>query len=324
MSNHNIAIEGNPEVIQRFILKHEFQSYYKQFDAQAVSHDAAPIPTRTPIWLVIAINEFLDGFNLQEFINRYKKTHPEEIDANSFLKYLLTTDDFSHIAAYHLEQYLLGDNHKDIWPNCVFDKTTKQLYPSQYGNHRSTIEAILSQHPELQADNEDETIRNQNDFVMNQLILIGNKGTADYYQAKYEVRPKELMINQEPLDIKALIQERLARFDHALNTPDNSIRYISYCFQSGHNVIAETNQTDIAPIVKRFVQLGFLDEFETVAASTGLDAIDLISSARLFWPEAENHNYELTLLTITTDNFTERPLCFKKRRIERNHHYGQN
>lgn len=310
MSNHNVAIEGNPEIIQRFILKHEFQSYYKQFDAQAVSHDAVPIPTRTPVWLVIAINEFLDGFNLQEFINHYKKTHPEEIDANSFLKYLLTTDTFTTFASEQLEQYLLRGNERDIWPNCVFDKTTKQLYPSQYGNHRSTIETILSQHPELRADNEDETIRNQNDFVINQLILIGNKGTADYYQAKYEVRPKELMVNQEPLDIKALIQERLARFDHALNTPDNSIRYISYCFQSEHDVIAETNQTDIAPIVKRFAQLGYLDEFEAVAASTGLDAIDLISSARLFWPEAENHNYELTLLTITTDNFTERPLCF--------------
>lgn len=45
MSIHNIAIEGNPEVIQRFILKHEFQSYYNQFDAQAISHNAAPIPT---------------------------------------------------------------------------------------------------------------------------------------------------------------------------------------------------------------------------------------------------------------------------------------
>ena len=310
MSNHNIAIEGNPEVIQRFILKHEFQSYYKQFDAQAVSHDAAPITTRTPIWLVIAINEFLDKLNLPEFIDRYKENNPDEIDVNVFLKYLLTTDTFVTFTGYQLEQYLSGDNHHDVWPNCVFDKTTRQLYPSQYGNHRSTIETILSQHPELRADNEEETIQNQNDFIMNQLILIGNKGTADYYQAKYEVRPKELTVSQEPLDIKELVLELFATFDHTLNTPDNGTRYISYCFQSEHDAIAETNQTDIAQVVKRFAQLGFLDEFEAVAVSTRLDTIDLISSARLFWPEAENHNYELTLLTITTDNFTERPLCF--------------
>lgn len=310
MSNHNIAIEGNSEVIQRFILKHEFQSYYKQFDAQAVSHDAAPIPTRTPIWLVIAINEFLDKLNLPEFIDRYKENNPDEIDVNVFLKYLLTTDTFVTFTGYQLEQYLSGDNHHDVWPNCVFDKTTKLLFPSQYGNHRSTIETILSQHPELRADNEEQTIQNQNDFIMNQLILIGNKGTTDYYQAKYEVRPKELTVSQEPLDITAMILERFATFDHALNTPDNGIRYISYCFQSEHDVIAETNQTDIAPIVKRFAQLGFLDEFEAVAASSGLDAVDLISSARLFWPDADYHNYELTLLTITTDNFTEYPLCF--------------
>ena len=316
MSNHNIAIEGNPEVIQRFILKHEFQSYYKQFDAQAISHDAVPILTRTPIWLVIAINEFLDGFNLQEFINRYKKTHPEEIDANSFLKYLLATDDFTHIAAYRLEQYLLGDNHKDIWPNCVFDKTTKQLYPSQYGNHRSTIETILSQHPELQADNEDETIRNQNDFVMNQLILIGNKGTADYYQAKYEVRPKELMVNQEPLDIIAIVLERFATFDQALNTSDNGIRYVSYCFQKpGSPTITSMYQNNIAYVLKQFAELGHIDELECALIAAQVDESELISSARKFWPalwypESKDKGYELTLLTITKDNVVERPLCF--------------
>lgn len=310
MSNNNIAFEGNPENIQRFLLQHEFQSYYKQFDAEAVSHDAAPISTRTPVWLVIAINKFLDESNLPEFIDHYKETNTEEIDVNALLKYLLMTDIFIESTEYGLERYLHGDNHPDVWPNCVFDKTTKQLYPSQYGNHRSTIETVLSQHPELRADSEEETIQNQNDFIMNQLILIGNKGTTDYYQAEYEVRLKELMVNQEPLDIKAIIQERFDTFDHALNTPDNGTRYISYCFQSKHDAITETNQTDIAPAVKRFAQLGFLDEFEVVAASSGLDAFDLISSARLFWPEAEHHGYDLTLLTITADAVTERPLCF--------------
>lgn len=211
MSNNNIAIKGNPEMIQRFLLKHEFQSYYKQFDAQAVSHDAAPISTHTPVWLVIAINKFLDELNLPEFIDHYKATNPEEIDVNALLKYLLTTEAFIDFAGYCLERYLLRGNNQDVWPNCVFDKTTKQLYPSQYGNHRSTIETVLSQHPELRAGSEEETIQNQNDFIMNQLILIGNKGTTDYYQAKYEVRSKELMVNQEPLDIKAVIQNDLTR-----------------------------------------------------------------------------------------------------------------
>lgn len=310
MSNNNIAFEGNPENIQRLLLKHEFQSYYKQFDAGAVSHDAAPISTHTPVWLVVAINEFLDEFNLPEFIDRYKETHPEEINVNAFLKYLLTTDAFINSTGYCLERYLLRGNNQDVWPNCVFDKTTRQLYPSQYGNHRSTIETVLSQHPELRADSEEETIQNQNEFIMNQLILIGNKGTTDYYQAKYEVHSKELMVNQEPLDIEAIIRERFDTFDHVLNTPDNSTRYISYCFQSENDVIAETNQTDTALVVKRFAQLGFLDEFEATATLSGLDAFDLISSARLFCPEAERHDYDLTLLTITMDDFTERSLCF--------------
>lgn len=306
----NIAFEGNPENIQRFLLNHEFQHHYNQFYSRTVSHDAAPIITRTPMWLIMAINEFLNQFDIHEFIKRYKENHIGEVEVNAFLKYILTTDTFATFTGYQLEQYLSGDNHQDVWPNCVFDKTTKLLYPSQYGNHRSTIETVLSQHPELRTDNEEETIQNQNDFIMNQLILIGNKGTTDYYQAKYEVHSKELMVNQKPLDIKAIIQERFDTFDHALNTPNNGTRYISYYFQSDNDAITETNQTDIAPVVKQFAQLGFLDEFEVVAASSGLDAFDLISSARLFWPEAEHHGYDLTLLTITADAVTERPLCF--------------
>ena len=312
----NIAFEGNPENIQRFLLQHEIQNRYRQFDAKAVSHDAALIPTRTPIWLVIAINEFLDGFNLTTQIENYKENHSNEINVNAFLKHVLTSNEFEKYASEKLEQYLLSDNHQDVWSNCVFDKKAKLLYPSQYGNHRSTIETILSQHPELRADNEEQTINNQNEFIMNHLILIGNKGTTDYYQAEHEVRPEELMANQEPLDIIAVILERFATFDHALNTPDNGIRYVSYCFQkSGAPTITGINQNNIAYVLKQFAELGYIDELERALIVAGVDESELISSARKFWPtawypEIENKGYDLTLLTVTKDNITDRPLCF--------------
>lgn len=315
MSN-NIAFEGNPENIQHFLLQHEFQHHYKQFDAQAVSHDATPITTRTPVWLIMAINKFLDQFNIQEFIKRYKEKYSQEINVNAFLKYVLTTDTFATFAGYQLEQYLSGDNHQDIWQNCVFDKKTKLLYPSQYGNHRGTVETILSQHRELRADIEAQTIENQNEFIMNELILIGNKGTTDYYQAKYEVRPEELMANQEPLDIIAMVQERFTTFDHALNTPDNGIRYVSYCFQKPNKPnITGVFQNNIACVLKQFAELGYIDELECALIAAGVDESELISSAHKFWPtawypEIENKGYELTLLTITRDNITDRPLCF--------------
>lgn len=315
MSN-NIAFEGNPENIQRFLLQHEFQHRYNQFYSRTISHDAAPITTRTPMWLIIAINDFLEQFDLTTQIKNYKEKHLNEIEANVFLKHVLTSNEFEKYASEKLEQYLLGDNHQDIWPNCVFDKKAKLLYPSQYGNHRGTVETILSQHRELRADNEAQTIENQNDFVMNQLILIGNKGTTDYYQAKYEVRPEELMANQEPLDIIAVVLERFATFDHALNTPDNGIRYVSYCFQkSGGRTITGVFQNNIAYVLKQFAELGYIDELECALIAAGVDESELISSARKFWPtawypEIENKGYELTLLTITRDNITDRPLCF--------------
>ena len=312
----NIAFEGNPENIQRFLLNHEFQHHYNQFYSRTVSHDAAPIITRTPMWLVMAINEFLNQFDIHEFIKRYKENHIGEIEVNAFLKYILTTDTFATFTGYQLEQYLSGDNHQDVWSNCVFDKTTKLLYPSQYGNHRSTIETILSQHRELQAENEEQTIRNQNDFIMNQLMLIGNKGTIDYYQAKYEVHPKDLMVNQEPLDIVAMILERFATFDQAINTPDNGIRYVSYCFQKpGSPTITGMGQNNIAYVLKQFAELGYIDELECALIAAHADEPELISSARKFWPAlwypaSKDRGYELTLLTITKDNVIERPLCF--------------
>lgn len=315
MSN-NIAFEGNPENIQRFLLQHEFQHHYNQFYSRTVSHDAAPITTRTPVWLIMAINEFLNQFNVQEFIKRYKENHPEKIEVNAFLKYLLTTDTFANFAGYHLEKELLRDNPQDVWPNCVFDKKAKLLYSSQYGNHRGTVETILSQHRELRANNEEQTIQNQNDFIMNELILIGNKGTPDYYQAKYEVRPEELMANQKPLDIAAIVLERFATFDHALNTPDNDIHYVSYCFQkSGSPTITGICQNNIAYVLKQFAELGYIDELERALIAAGVDESELISSARRFWPapwypEHENKGYDLTLLTVARDNITDQPLCF--------------
>lgn len=124
------------------------------------------------------------------------------------------------------------------------------------------------------------------------------------------------MANQEPLDITAIVLERFATFDHALNTPDNRIRYVSYCFQKSDGpTITGIGQNNIAYVLKRFAELGFIDELECALIAAGVNAPELISSARKFWqapwyPEHENKGYELTLLTVTRDNINELPLCF--------------
>ena len=124
------------------------------------------------------------------------------------------------------------------------------------------------------------------------------------------------MANQEPLDIIAMVQERFATFDHALNTSDNGIRYVSYCFQKPNKPnITGVSQNNIAYVLKRFAELGFIDELECALITASVDESELISSARRFWPRAwypdhENTGYELTLLTVTKDNINNRPLCF--------------
>lgn len=75
------------------------------------------------------------------------------------------------------------------------------------------------------------------------------------------------------------------------------------------------SQNNIAYVLKRFAELGFIDELECALITASVDESELISSARRFWPRAwypdhENTGYELTLLTVTKDNINNRPLCF--------------
>ena len=81
----------------------------------------------------------------------------------------------------------------DIPPfdNYIVDKTTNKLYITNFVHHFETIMNIIQLHPEL------DTVEKQDDFVMNNLKLVGADRDQNYYT------PKDLVyINNEQPEIK--------------------------------------------------------------------------------------------------------------------------
>lgn len=81
----------------------------------------------------------------------------------------------------------------DIPPfhNYIIDKTTRKLYVTDFAHHFETIMQIIQLHPEL------DTVEKQDDFVINNLKLVGADRDKNYYT------PKDLVyINDEQEEIK--------------------------------------------------------------------------------------------------------------------------
>ena len=87
----------------------------------------------------------------------------------------------------------LKDAFFDIPPfdNYIVDKTTNQIYQTDFAHHFETIMQIIQLHPEL------DTVEKQDEFVMNKLKLVGTNHEQNYYT------PKDLVyINQDQPKIK--------------------------------------------------------------------------------------------------------------------------
>lgn len=95
----------------------------------------------------------------------------------------------------------LKDAFFDIPPfdNYIVDKTTKKVYKTDFAHHFETIMQIIQLHPEL------DTVEKQDDFVMNNLKLVGADRDQNYYT------PKDLVY------INAAEQQGIEDFDYYEN-----------------------------------------------------------------------------------------------------------
>lgn len=282
----------------RRLLKDEFQCVYKEFDASAVSHSEAPIKTRTPIWLVWAINDFLstcsDDFLEQTAKDYQTASNPKHLIAHDFLHYVLRTDAFEKQAMLTIKNYLaLVDDPKDLWSNGVFDCHTNKLYTITNGDMNGLVRSIVKHYDHLKTDEERET------FIANELIHVNetdeNPGrTADIFE--FRVRP--------------LIDDRFTVFDRALSAPDSGKRFFSYGFTSDgvHDPSPVYNESNLERVATDFATYGCLDDLKTFAEKRDDCGalLDLIKDAE----NKATDTYDCTLLTISKDGITDRPLLY--------------
>ena len=282
----------------RRLLKDEFQCVYKEFDASAVSHSASPIKTRTPIWLVWAINDFLsicsDDFLEQTAKDYQVVANPKHLIAHDFLHYLLRTDTFEKQAMLTIKNYLaLVDDPKDLWSNGVFDRHANKLYTITNGDMDGLIKSIVKYHDHLKTDEEREA------FIANELIRVNETGpnpgrTADIFE--FRVRP--------------LIDDRFTVFDRALATPDSGERFFSYGFTSDgvHDPSPIYNESNLERVATDFATHGCLDDLKAFAEKRDdcQMLLDLIKDAE----NKATDTYDCALLTISKDGITDRPLLY--------------
>lgn len=284
----------------RRVLKDEFQSVYKEFDATAVSHSMAPIKTRTPIWLVWAINDFLstcsDDFLEQTAKDYQAAGNPNGLIARDFLHYLLRTDAFEKQAMATIGSYLkLVEDPKDLWPNGIFDRQTNKLYTISNGDIDGLVRSIAKYHTHLKTDEEREA------FIANDLIRVNetkapkiSSGVTHIFE--FRVRP--------------LIDDRFLNFNLALSTADSGERFFSYGFtsDSSHDPSPVYNESNLERVVTDFATYGCLDDLKSFAEkrSDCQALLDLIKDAK----NKATDSYDCTLLTISKDGITDRPLLY--------------
>lgn len=283
----------------RRLLKDEFQSVYKEFDAAAVSHSMAPIKTRTPIWLVWAINDFLsicpDDFLEQTAKDYQAAGNPNGLVARDFLHYLLRTDAFEKQAMATIKNYLeLVEDPKDLWSNSIFDCYANKLYTISNGDMDGLVRSIVKHYDHLKTDEEREA------FIANDLIRVNETETTN---ASGITRIFEF-------HIRPLIDDRFLNFNLALSTADSGERFFSYGFTSdgSHDPSPVYNESNLERIATDFATYGCFDDLKSFAEkrSDCQELLNLIETAENKATDA----YDCTLLTISKDGITDRPLLY--------------
>lgn len=175
-----IPFKVHPQSIIRILLEHYFCDELYQFNLDEFDKEYKTFNYRVPKPLIYAINSFIQNLTEEQIDSITKQiTSATEITVDKtfirdFFDAMIAHPEFEQHCLKHVEENL---DREPIFNYAVFDKTTKQLYQVPgLGEHSQTIKNILRRHPEL------DTLNKQNDFIMNELVLLGNfyEGSGSY------------------------------------------------------------------------------------------------------------------------------------------------
>ena len=233
-----------------------FESKLKAFDTSLLSHGNYEIKYETPVFIREAVYDALENisdYKLNDFMIQVAKFY-DITDEFKFDLYL--PEIFERIVE---SEYFLKILEKCYQKHPVFDSYVKDMitgiiYKANYSCHYEVVIAILSQHPEL------DTTEKQDDFVMNQLKLVGESYNQAWYKPKHFIKHKEDDTKLYQYDYKAAFEKVYhdARSAYRTKKPEPSWNIIIDDYEN--NKLINKIIKDKSKVIKYLVQYDVLKE----------------------------------------------------------------
>ena len=238
-----------------------FESKLKAFDTSLLSHGNYEIKYETPVFIREAVYDALENisdYQLQGFMGQVAKFY-DITDEFKFDLYLPEIFERIVKSEYFLEILEKCYQKHPVFDSYVKDMTTNIIYKANYSCHYEVVVAILSQHPEL------DTPEKQDDFVMNQLKLIGESYNQAWYKPKHFIRYKDDDTKLYQYDVKAAFEKIYndARSAYRTERPEPSWNIIIDDYDNGKyiNKVIKNKQK----VIKYLIQYDVLDDAQEIA-----------------------------------------------------------
>lgn len=203
MTKQTLHFQYDPMELAKQLLIIYFESKLKAFDMSLLSHGNYEIKYETPVFIREAVYDALENisdYQLQSFMGQVAKFY-DITDEFKFDLYLPEIFERIVESDYFLEILEKCYQKHPVFNSYVKDMATGFIYKANYSCHYEVVVAILSQHPEL------DTPEKQDDFVMNQLKLIGESYNQAWYKPKHFIRHKEDDTKLYQYDVKAAFEK---------------------------------------------------------------------------------------------------------------------
>ena len=203
MPTETLHFQYDPIVLARQLLLIYFESKLKAFDTSLLSHGNYEIKYETPVFIREAVYDALKNmsdYQIEYFMGSVVKDYDikDEFKFDLYLpqifKKIIQSDYFLEILEKCHQKHPVFDSY-------VKDLTNGTIYRARYAHHYEVVVAILSQHPEL------DTTEKQDDFVINQLKLVGESYNQAWYKPKHFIRYKDDDTKLYQYDIKSAFEK---------------------------------------------------------------------------------------------------------------------
>ena len=229
------------------LIKAHFENNLKQFRQEALSHIEAPFEIKLPNHALMVINGFIyDNPKITDIIKQLMEKHHAQLGTfinQPFIEKLFELLLHSQKFKNHCKKSRFSNSY-------VYDKTTNREYPCQFGFHSEVIFKIVNSHKELKTMNE------KDDFILNQLEIIGSTYTDNYKAAEqYDGSYQESQAQYVD------VHQSIVQFYQKVKTQAELLKKLkpAKCFELAYledNEVIKERFGNVSSFIKRLKKLG--------------------------------------------------------------------